>query len=87
MQCLTPDVLCQSLLHFENFRPHDILAVGQDGPHPLVNFRLVAPVLFFAVDEFHFERDRLYVINRLDKEEAIGRKWSQRPCPKSQPSP
>jgi hypothetical protein len=47
------DVSRQSLLQFENFRSHDILAVGQNGPHPLVNLRLVTAVLLFAINEFH----------------------------------
>jgi hypothetical protein len=50
-----PDVLCQRLLQLQNFWPHDVLTMGQDGPHPIVNFRFVAPVLFFAIDEFHLD--------------------------------
>jgi hypothetical protein len=31
------------------------LTVGQDRPHPIVNFRFVAPILFFTIDEFHLD--------------------------------
>jgi hypothetical protein len=62
------NVFCQSLLQFKNFRPHDVLAVGQDGPHPIVNLRFVAPVLFFAVNEFHFDVPRERAFNRWPRQ-------------------
>jgi hypothetical protein len=72
------DVLGQGLLQFQNFRPHDVLAVGQNGPHPLVNFRFVAPVLFFAVNEFHVQKAgglnrKVFFANRPKGSIPIGR--------------
>ena len=50
---LYADVLRQRLLQFANLRSHNEVSMSQHTLNTLIDFRFVAPVLFFDVYEFH----------------------------------